>query len=83
MKVYVAMVGTLGEGALPVGVYESLELAMAGLRLYADYNESVFSMSGYYEVYEHELGHILKTRASAQEMLVFGKIKELFEEVQA
>lgn len=83
MKVFTAMVGTFGEGALPVGVYESLDLAMAGLRLYADYNESVFSMSDYYEVYEHELGHVLKTRVVDQEMIVYGKIKELFEEVQA
>lgn len=85
MKVYVALVGFFnpGEDSIPVGVYESEELAMAGLRLYVDLNESVFAKSDYYEVYEYQLGHVLKTRAVDQEALRYGKIKELFEEVQA
>lgn len=83
MKVFVAMVGEFDGTAVSVGVYESVDLAMAGLRLYADYNESVFSMNDYYEVYEYELGHVLKVRSSDQEALRYGKIEELLAEVYA
>lgn len=83
MKLFVATVGMYDEGSVPVGVYESEELAMAGLRLYADLNESVFAMSDYYQVWEYEMGHVLKTRGAAQEAIRFGEIKDLLEEVHA
>ena len=80
MNVFVAVVGMNYEGGTPVGVYESYDAAIAGLREYADRNECYFAMNDYYEVYEYELGAVLDARSSNQDALVWGEFSELLEE---
>jgi len=82
MSLYVAYIAIDFGGGRPVGIYESADAAVEGIRQYIVLNEIDPGLR-FYEVYEYEVGAILNEWEAEQRPVCYGDLQDLVDEEAA